>query len=47
VGVAADGPGPSGEMIRIQPDRVLAWGIDSDAFAAPLARDVERPVGSD
>jgi pyridoxamine 5'-phosphate oxidase family protein len=27
-------------LIRIHPERVLSWGIDSDAFAPPLARQV-------
>lgn len=35
-------PGFSTELIRIRPTRVLAWGLDSDAFAPPLARDVEH-----
>jgi len=35
-------PGFSSELIRIHPNRVLAWGLDSDAFAAPLARNVEH-----
>ncbi len=35
-------PGFSTELIRIHPLRVLAWGLDSDAFAPPIARDVER-----
>jgi len=38
-----DGPdGGPGALIRIHPERVLSWGIDSDAFAAPLARQVHR-----
>jgi pyridoxamine 5'-phosphate oxidase family protein len=28
------------DLIRIHPTRVISWGIDSNAFAAPLARDV-------
>jgi hypothetical protein len=32
----------SSELIRIHPNRVLAWGLDSDAFAQPLARNVEH-----
>ena len=35
-------PGFSSELIRIHPNRVLAWGLDSDAFAAPLTRNVEH-----
>jgi len=35
-------PGFSSELIRIHPNRVLAWGLDSDAFAQPLARNVEH-----
>lgn len=35
-------PGFSRELIRIHPNRVLAWGLDSDAFAPPLARNIER-----
>jgi len=35
-------PGFSSELIRIHPNRVLAWGLDSDAFAPPLARNVEH-----
>ena len=31
-----------GALIRVHPDRVLSWGIDSDAFAPPLARPVDR-----
>jgi len=36
-------PGFSTELIRIHPTRVLGWGLDSDAFAPPNARDVESP----
>jgi len=40
----AEALAPSAEsarsLIRIHPERVLSWGIDSDAFAPPLARDV-------
>ncbi len=35
-------PGFSSELIRIHPNRVLAWGLDSDALAPPLARNVEH-----
>ena len=28
------------ELIRIHPERVLGWGLDSDAFAPPHSRDV-------
>lgn len=40
------GPGYSGELIRIRPTRVLSWGLDSNAFAPPLARnpDQHRPA---
>ena len=34
-------PGFSGELIRITPNRVLGWGLDTDAFAPPNARDVD------
>nr|WP_211214465.1 PPOX class F420-dependent oxidoreductase [Actinomycetospora chiangmaiensis] len=30
------------ELIRIHPERVLGWGLDSDAFAAPHSRAVEE-----
>jgi len=30
--------GSGAELIRIQPERVLGWGLDTDAFAAPNAR---------
>jgi pyridoxamine 5'-phosphate oxidase family protein len=33
-------PGFSSDLIRIHPTRVLAWGLDSNAFAPPLARNV-------
>lgn len=39
----AGGPvreGFSSELIRIHPERVLGWGLDSDAFAPPHARTV-------
>lgn len=39
------GPGGGRELIRIHPERVLGWGLDSDAFAAPHARDVEGVSG--
>lgn len=32
--------GFSGELIRIHPERVLGWGLDSDAFAPPHTRAV-------
>jgi pyridoxamine 5'-phosphate oxidase family protein len=32
--------GGTGALIRIHPERVLSWGIDSNAFAPPLTRDV-------
>ena len=33
-------PGFSPGLIRIHPTRVLGWGLDTNAFAAPNARDV-------
>ncbi len=36
-------PGFTADLIRIHPARVLAWGLDTDAFAAPHARDVLDP----
>ncbi len=35
------GPGFAPEMIRIHPERIVGWGIDSDAFA-PNSRAVGR-----
>lgn len=35
------GPGFGGELIRIFPERIVGWGIDSDAFS-PNARSVAR-----
>lgn len=35
-----DTPGNSPGLIRIHPERVLAWGIDSNAFAPPNARNI-------
>lgn len=32
-------PGDTGAVIRIHPRRVLSWGIDTDPFAPPRARD--------
>jgi pyridoxamine 5'-phosphate oxidase family protein len=32
-----------GPAIRIRPSRVIAWGIDTDAYV-PVARDVARSV---
>jgi pyridoxamine 5'-phosphate oxidase family protein len=32
--------GFAAELIRIHPQRVLGWGLDSDAFATPHARTV-------
>ena len=34
-------PGFSNELIRIRPHRLLSWGLDSDAFAPPLTRNIE------
>jgi len=34
-------PGFSPGLIRIHPTRVLGWGLDTDAFAPPNARDVD------
>ena len=39
-GVEPPRPGFSGELIRIRPRRILTWGIDSNAFATPLTRNV-------
>lgn len=33
-------PGFSLGLIRIRPIRVLSWGLDSNAFAPPIARNV-------
>ena len=33
-------------LIRIRPTRVLGWGLDSNAFAPPNARDVGDPSPS-
>ncbi len=35
-------PGFGRGLIRIHPSRVISWGIDNDAFAHPLARDLPR-----
>ena len=40
-GSVGNDAGP-GTLIRIHPDRVLSWGIDSDPFAPPLARQVHQ-----
>lgn len=37
------GDGITPELIRIHPTRVLGWGLDSDAFAAPRARTISGP----
>ena len=37
----APGTGFSAGIIRIRPTRVLGWGLDTDAFAPPNARDVD------
>jgi len=34
------GPGFAGEIIRIYPRRIIAWGIDSPPFSGANARDV-------
>ena len=34
-------PGFSSELIRIRPNRLLSWGLESDAFAPPLARNIK------
>lgn len=39
-------PGYSSGLIRIRPTRVLSWGLDSDAFAPPNARDVGASDGT-
>jgi pyridoxamine 5'-phosphate oxidase family protein len=36
----ATGDGPSSEIIRIHPQQVLGWGLDTDPFAPPRARTV-------
>jgi pyridoxamine 5'-phosphate oxidase family protein len=36
-------PGFTADLIRIHPVRVLAWGLDTNAFAAPHARNVVDP----
>jgi len=33
-------PGLTADLIRIHPGRVLAWGLDTNAFATPNARNV-------
>lgn len=33
-------PGSGPALIRITPARVLSWGLDSNAFAPPIARNV-------
>ena len=33
-------PGFTADLIRIHPERVLGWGLDTNAFAKPNARDV-------
>jgi pyridoxamine 5'-phosphate oxidase family protein len=40
------GPGPGHELIRIHPERVLGWGLDTDAFVPPHSRNV-RPTAGD
>ena len=35
------GPGFADEFIRVHPERIVGWGIDSDAFR-PNARSVGR-----
>lgn len=34
-------PGFTPDLIRIRPARVLAWGLDTDAYAPPHARNVQ------
>lgn len=34
------GPHFGAELIRITPHRIIAWGIDTDAFSGPNARNV-------
>jgi pyridoxamine 5'-phosphate oxidase family protein len=34
--------GFTADRIRIHPERVLGWGLDTDAFAAPHARTASR-----
>jgi pyridoxamine 5'-phosphate oxidase family protein len=38
----ATGEGLSAEIIRVHPQRVLGWGLDTDPFAAPRARTAGR-----
>jgi pyridoxamine 5'-phosphate oxidase family protein len=33
------------ELIRIHPERVLGWGLDTNAFAPPHSRDVPSTAG--
>ena len=40
-GAGPDEPGELRDLIRIHPTRVLAWGLDTGAFAPPKARDVD------
>jgi pyridoxamine 5'-phosphate oxidase family protein len=37
---ATDGSERPAAIIRIHPGRIIAWGIDSDPFTKPNARDV-------
>jgi pyridoxamine 5'-phosphate oxidase family protein len=37
-------PGFTADLIRIHPARVLAWGLDTNAFAATNARNVGDPA---
>jgi pyridoxamine 5'-phosphate oxidase family protein len=36
--------GFTGDLVRIRPARILAWGLDTNPFAPPNARAVGRPV---
>jgi pyridoxamine 5'-phosphate oxidase family protein len=35
-------PGFTADLIRIHPTRVLAWGLDTNAYAPPNARNVSH-----
>jgi pyridoxamine 5'-phosphate oxidase family protein len=37
-------PGFTSDLIRIHPVRILAWGLDTGAFAPPRARNVGQPM---
>ena len=35
-------PGFTSDLIRIRPTRVLAWGLDTNAYAPPNARNIPQ-----